>query len=178
MKFSSEVSIKILECAAQREKETRDFYKECLEKATIPGTKEILRGLVDDEERHYTIIIELLHEAKAAGSIKKIEKSETPDAKTRIEKAFSHKLVNDTDFSIESATINEMLKKALDNEKESFENYLSAAHDTEKAEAKAVFEFLAKEENKHYIVIDNLISYLDNHGNWLYEEENLIFRRG
>ena len=43
-------------------------------------------------------------------------------------------------------------------------------------ETKALYEYLAKEESRHYDLIHNLIDYLDDPGRWLYEEENLIFR--
>ena len=69
MIFSSDASIKVLEYAQRREAKSRDFYRECLDKATIPGTKQILRGLVEDEERHYTIVTGMLTEARANSHI-------------------------------------------------------------------------------------------------------------
>jgi rubrerythrin len=84
--------------------------------------------------------------------------------------------MTDTSFSPETASVMDMLKKALAIEKESFDIYAKAAEEAEEDEIKIVYKFLSGEENKHYVIIDNLISYLDNPGRWLYEEENLVFR--
>ena len=176
MKFSSDASIKVLEYAQRREAESRDFYRECLDKATIPGTKQILRGLVEDEERHYTIVTGMLAEAKTDSGVKEMDTAEPAAAKAVFETAFPHKMAGDKGFSAESAGVGDMLKKALDNEKESFENYSRAAQNAEEPELKEIYDFLAKEENKHYVLIDNLVDFLDDPDKWIYEEENLIFR--
>ena len=103
----------------------------------------------------------------------------TPDtdtAKTRLERALTGTAIKDTGFSPESADIKGMLSKALEIEKESFTLYSRAYEESQENEVKAVYLYLAKEENKHFVMIDNLIDYLDDPGRWLYEEENLIFR--
>ena len=74
-------------------------------------------------------------------------------------------------------TAREALAFALEVEKQSFNHYSQAAEDAENNETAAVYRFLAGEENKHYIMIDNALDFLDDPGRWLYEEENLIFRR-
>ena len=175
MKLNSGSSYKILEYAAQREKETRDFYIECLEKATIPGTRRLIEGLVADEKRHYNIVMKLLDEAKLGGDASEVKTFATEDAQIRITSAFPHEMA-DANFAAESATVGAMLKKALENEKESFDNYSKAAQDTEELEVKAIYQYLAAEENKHYDIISNIVAYLDAPGKWLYQEENLIFR--
>jgi rubrerythrin len=171
----SESTITILKYAAQREMETHDFYASCLAKATISGTKEILQTLVRDEKHHYDIVTGILQESGAAGAMKEL--TETPNAKTQLTKAFTHSKVTDDEFSAEHASVRDLLVQALDIEKESFTNYSQGFEEASDSEIKAVFKYLADEENKHYIMIDNLMSFLDNPGTWLYEEENLIFRR-
>jgi len=178
VKFTSAASIGILEYALKREQESRDFYKECLEKATIGGTQEILKGLVSDEERHYAIVNDMLAEAKKSGGIKNVDTSDAGDGKKQFGKAFPHTMVKDADFSAESASVGEMLKKALDNEQESYNNYSKAAEEADEPELREIYGFLAKEENRHYNLIDNLIDYLADPDEWIYEEENLVFRRG
>jgi len=176
LKFASKKTIAILEAAAQREIETRDFYKKCHDQAKIEGTRTVLKTLVNDEERHYRIVTNLINEAKSAGGAK-ADTTPSPGASERIKAAFPHQITA-ADFKAESATVGAMLKAALENEKESFNNYAAAAADAEDAEAKAVYEYLAEEENKHYTIVGNLMAYLDHPSAWLYEEENLIFRRG
>ncbi|MHB9028515.1 MAG: hypothetical protein ACYC9O_07085, partial [Candidatus Latescibacterota bacterium] len=68
--------------------------------------------------------------------------------------------------------------KALEIEKESFTNYMKSASECSNPEVIAVYRYLAEEENKHYIILDNLLSYLDVPGRWLYYEENMVFQNG
>lgn len=176
MKFDSEETIKILEYAAKREMETRDFYRKCRDQARIEGTRRVLESLVQDEERHYRIVTDLIDNARKAVK-PAVETMATQNAAERIKTAFPHHVAS-TDFEAESTTVGSMLAIALENEKESFNNYASAAAEAENPDARKVFEYLAEEENKHYTIVSNLIDYLDHPSAWLYEEENLIFRRG
>lgn len=176
MKFESDKTIQILEYAAKREIETRDFYRKCRDQARVEGTQRVLDTLVNDEERHYRIVTNLIEEAKSSGVVS-VDTPQSASAVERIKSSFTHQITI-ADFEAESATVGSMLKVALENEKESFDNYAGAAADMEEPEPKAVFEYLSEEENKHYTLISNLIAYLDHPSAWLYEEENLIFRRG
>lgn len=178
MKFASEASVRVLEQAQKRETESRDFYRDCLGKATIAGTQEILKNLVADEERHYDIVTAMLEEAKSSGKAASIDTKTPVDAKNVLEKAFPHAMTAGADFSAEAATVGQMLKTALANEKESYDNYAGAARDADEPELREIYEFLANEENRHYILVSNLAEYLADPGEWLYQEENLIFRRG
>ena len=176
MKLNSRESIEILKYALKREKETAAFYNECIGKSKSSGTREILKGLAADEDRHAKIVSRLIAEAQKDSSSLSVETAPTESAKKRLEHALKSSAMTDKSFSAESASVQEMLKKALEIEKESFDTYAKAAHDAEEDELKAIFKFLSDEENKHYVMIDNLIDYLDDPGRWLYEEENLIFR--
>ncbi|MFA6470412.1 MAG: ferritin family protein [Candidatus Latescibacterota bacterium] len=175
MKFHSEESVKALEYAAKKEQETEDFYRQILNKVKNPGVVAILKSLAEDENKHYKIVIKLLKET-GEGKSPSIEMIESDAAKVRLERSFSESSISDPESIREDATRLEILKKGLGIEVESFDNYSRAAEKSEDDEVKAVFRFLAGEENKHYILIDNLISYLDVPSRWLYREENLIFQ--
>lgn len=175
MDFTSEASIAVLEYALKREKESLDFYTKCHEKACIEGTKEILAGLVADEERHAEIVTGMLAKARAKKDAIAIDMKQPVSAKDALEKAFPHMMVDHDSFAAESATVGDMLAQALENEKESYTNYAKAAKDASEQNLKEIYTFLAEEEKKHFTVIDNLIDYLDDPGKWLYTEENIIF---
>ena len=176
MMFSSKESIAILTYALKREAETRDYYRSCLDIATIPGTRVVFERLVADEQRHYEIVSRLIEEAKRDGDPGVVEIIDSGDTRTLLENQFGHVILDripDADI-----TVRDMLEHARDNEKESHDTYARAAESSEDLEVKAIFRYLAGEENKHYVMVDNLMTYLSDPGNWLYEEENLIFRRG
>ena len=100
-----------------------------------------------------------------------------PSPKERVEVIFSKFKDGKLPPLSEKATTREALTFALEVERQSFNHYSQAAEDTENNETAAVYRFLASEENKHYIMIDNTLDFIDDPGRWLYEEENLIFRR-
>jgi len=178
MKLASEKSIQALEYAARREDESLKFYSECLDKAKLPGTAAILSGLVDDEKKHKAMVEKLLAAARKALPVKDIAAGGGGAAETRMKEAFPHAMAEDAGFAAESESVREILEKALANEKESFNNYAAAAEDADEDEVRGIFTFLAREENIHYNLVGNLVSYLADPGTWLYEEENLVFRRG
>ena len=176
MKLSSPESLRIMEQALTRENETASFYTDCLKKAGHPSTVSILKDLVNDEKRHAKIVASLIEEARKESPALVMKTPETETAKNRLDRALSGRAMNDVGFSPETADIQDTLKKALEIEKESFTLYSKAYEDAHENEVKAVYLYFSKEENKHYVMIDNLIDYLDDPGRWLYEEENLIFR--
>jgi rubrerythrin len=177
MHLTSAESIRALHYAADFEMETRDYYDRCLEIAVTPGAKEIFRGLVDDERRHFEMVMRLIEAAEGGGTVPTLETMKTEAAKLRAERCFPELSAIRANFSPDNAAVEDILNHALEIEKESFDTYSRAAKDAEEPEVRAVYRFLAEQENTHYVLIDNLISYLDAPGRWLYEEENLIFRR-
>ena len=175
MEFTNSESIRVLEYAHAREKEAVEFYEDCLEKVQNPGTVAILKILIEEEKKHYKILSDMLKEAKEKGDTGNIKTLDTGSPKERLDKAFAHQNVDD--FPAETASVIDMLHKALENERESFNLYSKAREDTKESEISAVYNYLANEENKHYVMVGNLISFLDNPDRWIYEEENLIFQR-
>jgi rubrerythrin len=176
MMLSSKESIATLTFALTREIESRDYYRSCLDIATIPGTRVVLEQLVSDEQRHYAIVSRLIEEANGNDTPGAVDTVETGDTRTLLESQFGHTILDrvpDADI-----TVRDMLSRARDNEKESHDTYANAAESIKDAEVKAIFQHLANEEKQHYILVDNLMTYLSDPGNWTYEEENLLFRRG
>jgi rubrerythrin len=176
MKFQSEESVKALEYAAEKELETEDFYRRLLNKVHHPGVITVLKSMVEDEKRHYAIVMKLLKET-SEGKTPSVEMIRSDAAKIRLERSFSQSAMGDPERFQEDVTVPGILKKGMEIEKESFNNYSRAAEESEEEELKAVYRFLAGEENKHYILLDNLVGFIDVPDRWLYNEENLVFQR-
>ena len=170
MELSNPESKKALEYAQSREQEAVKLYQSCADNAQNPGTEAVSKMLVEEEQKHYEIVTKILNEAE--GIADAVNDTGTP--KERLENIFAHHKM--ADFASEAASVIDLLTQALENEKESFEIYSTAQVDAEDNETAAVFKYLAGEENKHYIMVGNLLDYLDSPGRWIYEEENLIFR--
>lgn len=177
MKFNSEESIAVLKIALEREKSAEKFYTEKAQTMTEPGASEILKDLAHDENNHVELVSGLLKDAESGSESTTVTTQPSVNPKERIESIFSE-LQNASPISLpQKSTVREVFEFALDIEKKSFEYYSKAAEDAENDEVAAVYRFFTAEENKHYIMISNVLDFIDNPGRWLYEEENLIFRR-
>ncbi|MHB9030764.1 MAG: ferritin family protein, partial [Candidatus Latescibacterota bacterium] len=97
MEFTGKQSVQALEYASERELETRDFYQQCLDKASTPGVREILSDLVQDEQRHHDILMRLLTEVNH-GEEPSPELVKTEAARVRVERAFSNLSIEDPNF--------------------------------------------------------------------------------
>ena len=177
MKFNSDESINVLKYAVEKEKAAEDFYTEKAQTVQEPGSREIFKDLAGDEHKHFEMVNELLRQAETGAETSTIILPPPSDQKERVEVIFSKLKGGKLPPLSEKTTDREALTFALEIEKQSFNHYSQAAEDAENNETAAVYLFLAGEENKHYIMIDNALDFIDDPGRWLYEEENLIFRR-
>ena len=176
MKFNSEESIKVLKYAVEKEKAAEDFYTEKAQTVQEPGTRKIFEDLAGDEHKHFEMVSDLLNQAESGAETSSITLPPVSKPKERIEKIFNKLKGGERPHLNEKATAQEILTFALEIEKLSFDHYSQAAEKAEDSETAAIYRFLAGEENKHYIMIDNAIDFIDDPDKWLYEEENLIFR--
>lgn len=175
MKFDNPDSITALKQAQSREQEAFQLYEECYAKAANESTRVVLAILVEEEKKHYEIVTGMVNDAEA-GREASVTAGETSSAQDIIASSFTHAAM--ADFNAEHATITATLEQAVENEKESFNLYSSLAESAENTETAAVFRYLAGEENKHFNMVTNMLDFIGDPGKWLYEEENLIFRRG
>ena len=176
MKFNSEESINVLKYAVEKEKAAEDFYTEKTQTVQESAAREIFKSLAGDEHKHFEMVSELLKQAESGAETSTIILPPSLSPKERVETIFSGFKGGKLPSLSEKTTAREALTFALEIEKQSFNHYSQAAEDAENNETADVYRFLAGEENKHYIMIDNALDFIDDPGRWLYEEENLIFR--
>ena len=177
MKFNSEESINVLKYAVEKEKAAEDFYTEKAQTVQEPGARKIFKDLAGDEHKHFEMVSDLLKQAESGAETSTIILPPPSNPKERVEAILSKFKDAKLPSLSEKTTAREGLTFALEIEKQSFNHYSQAAEDAENNETAAVYRFLAGEENKHYTMIDNALDFIDDPGRWLYEEENLIFRR-
>ncbi|MFC1539616.1 ferritin family protein [Candidatus Latescibacterota bacterium] len=175
MKFNSDESINALKNAMEKEKAAEDFYSEKSQEIENPAVKNIFIDLATDEHKHFVMVGELTEQAESGGS-SEISLPAPTDAKSRVEGTINKFKDRSLPELTDNTSVREALTFALEIERMSFNNYSQAAADSEDSEIAAVYRFLAGEENKHYIIIDNTLDFIDVQDRWIYEEENLIFR--
>jgi len=151
----------IFEYAMQMEKDGEDYYRQLAQKAGNNGMKTILTMLADEEVKHYN-------------AIEKIKTQKTQIAESKILTDAKNVFVqikesgDSFDFDINEA---ELYKKARDIEKKSLDFYTEKAGEVTEEYQKELFLKLADEEQKHYVLLDNIIEFVSQPEQWLENAE-------
>ena len=151
----------IFEYAMQMEKDGEDYYRQLAQKAGNNGMKTILTMLADEEVKHYN-------------AIERIKTQKTQIAESKILTDAKNVFVqikesgDSFDFDINQA---ELYKKAQDIEKKSRDYYTEKANEVTEEYQKELFLKLADEENKHYLLLDNIIDFVSRPEQWLENAE-------
>lgn len=160
-----------------------EYYKRAAELISDPRGKKMIKTLADDEKDHIRVIaaqyeavmggsgLLSLVEAKAKcpsrspAQIAKKYKLNTGDACTGLERIFppaeeAKKLLRNIKTDIQ------VLEVALGFERRGHQIYANAAMEVSDPLGKEVLQWLAKEEDKHYKLVQSAIEYLNANGLW------------
>ncbi len=151
----------IFEYAMKMEQDGRKFYIELTENAENKGIRQILQMLADDELKHYNTLQEM--------KTKKPEMADTKildDAKNVFEEISREE--KSTAFT---GTQADFYRKAQEIEVKSKDFYQQKAGEAEEPFQKALLNRLSNEEQKHYILLENIIGYVTRPEHWLENAE-------
>ncbi len=153
----------IFSFAMQMEKESENFYKSLAAKTKNAGFKSIFRMLAREETKHYKVVRRI----KERTSPRVITDTDVlAEAKIIFERISRRKRKFDSGVSSP-----EVLRKALKIEKKSKNFYLKKADQVGDRNQRAIFKKLAKEENKHFFLLRNIIDFLARPETWLENAE-------
>ena len=141
----------IFEFAMGKEKHSEQFYRDLAERTGHTGLRSILTMLADEEVKHYRTVEQMKTETPH-------EVTDTPvleNAREVFEKmrGSAQKL----DFHISEV---DLYRKACDIEEASRKFYLECAKEAQDPAQKEIFRKLAAEEDKHYVIVDNIRSFV------------------
>ena len=128
--------------AMEKEEEAEKLYRELASRAKEEGVKKILLMLADDEVKHFNTVKSMKEENPEMADTHVLE-----DAKDVFRSMAEERKNLDANMSEI-----ELYKKAQEWEKQSEEMYIDMAEKSDDEKQKALFERLAKEEHKHYIM--------------------------
>jgi len=164
------IALKALEYAMSNERLGWCFYTRAAEKTTDDTGKKMFISLASDEEEHLSILqkqYDSLEKSNAWISIDDARKAEPPSCQPTL-------------FPEEEAKVEGLVKKrasdldaldiALDMERRGYKQYVEEAEKTNDLTAKAVYEYLSKEEDRHFTMIQKTREYLASSGAWLWDE--------
>jgi len=147
--------------AMQMETESQKYYRNLAGQTENKGLKTIFNMLADEEAKHYRIIEEM----KITIPEKVSDSSLLPDAAVVFKQMADSKSF---DFGDEQT---ELYQKAQDIETKSRNFYLQKADEVEDDDQKGIFRKLAKEEEKHHFLLQNIIDFVSRPKTWLEDAE-------
>jgi rubrerythrin len=153
----------IYEYAMQMEKDGEDFYREIARQSPNKGIKTIVTMLADDEVRHYNAIEKM----KSDEASELVDTAVLTDAKN----VFVQLKESGEKFTSDETNQIRLYQKALDIEKKSRDFYTQKAGEVSGANVKELFLRLAGEEQKHYVLVENIIDFLSRPETWLENAE-------
>jgi rubrerythrin len=151
----------IFDYALQMEKDGETFYREIAKKTGNKGLQTILTMLADEEVKHYQAI-----ESMKQNKYQMTETNVLNDARN----IFTKMEDQDEKFEPDQEQA-ELYARAQEIEKKSQQFYQEKAGQTDKDDQKKLFERLAKEEEKHYFLLDNIIAFVSRPKQWLENAE-------
>jgi rubrerythrin len=141
----------IFEFAMEKEKFSEDYYRRLAEKTSNTGLKNICNMLAEEENKHYRVV-ELLSQKIQA----KVAKTSVPDD---AKKVFEKMRESAEKFNFNISEL-ELYQKARDIEKQSRQFYIEKAEEVDDACQKGIFKKLANEEQKHFVLLENICDFI------------------
>lgn len=152
----------VFDYAMQLEKDGESYYREGAARSASAGMKKIMTTLADAEVRHYDVFRQM----KEGQAVSVPEATILKDVKNifvsmREQGGLEGVGTSETEF----------YRKAQDIEKKTEDFYLEKASQVEDAAQKETFLRVAKEENKHYFILEQIIQFVSRPEQWLENAE-------
>jgi rubrerythrin len=142
----------IFEFAKEKEKLSENYYRQLAGKAANKGLQNIFNMLAGEEARHYRII-EAMQKKQAQ------QVSDSPIL-TDAKKVFEAMRASAEHFNFDIGQV-QLYEKARQIEIESEKFYREKAGEVQDEQQKNVFKKLAALEHKHYILLENICSFVE-----------------
>ncbi len=152
----------IFEYALQMEKEAETYYNRLAGDTDNEGLKTIFNMLAAEEVKHYKAIKEM--------KMKLPQKISDTNVLAEAKAVFEQMSKSDKKYYLLVNQI-DLYKKAQDIEKKSEDFYLQKAGEVKDPCQQGILEKLAKEENKHYFLLQNIIDFVSRPETWLENAE-------
>lgn len=141
----------IFEFAMEKEKYSEEYYRDLARRTNHAGLRNILTMLADEEAKHYRTV-----EQMKAGTPEEIAEAPILEhARDIFEKMRGG--AQKFDFNINEA---DLYRKASEFEEKSKRFYLEMADEVDDPAQKDIFRKLAREEEKHLFLMENLRSFV------------------
>ncbi len=151
----------IYEYAMQMEKDGEKLYRELAATATDKGLASIFEMLAEEEVKHCQTINQM-----QAGSATMADSRILDDVKN----VFARMEAPVEEFDLSGGQI-ELYKKARDIEEQSRQFYAEKADKADNEQSTGLFTRMAEEEERHYVLLGNIIEFVSRPRQWLEDAE-------
>jgi rubrerythrin len=166
--------LKALKLAVENEKKIRGFYLKHSGRLKSSLAKKTFIFLADEELKHIDAINDFS---------KSIHDGEEPDIKpgpedksiNRAKEFFSNSIERKAEKLKPTDGELKIYELGLEMEQKGYKFYREAAENAEHPDVRKLFEFLTKEENGHYALLNNAINYLKSPSNFFQDQESWLF---
>lgn len=142
----------IFEFAKEKEKFSENYYRRLAAKSADVGLSNIFNMLAQEEVKHYQVIDQM----QKANAEQVYDSPILMDAK----KIFESMRESARNFKFDISQV-ELYQKARQIEVESEKFYRQKAEEAEDRQQKDFFKKLAAQEHKHYILLQNICSFVE-----------------
>ncbi len=153
----------IYEFAMNLEKEGEKFYRDLADKTEDKGLKSILLMLAEEEVKHYDLFKKMLDDA----DISTLPKMEVFEETASV---FEQMKNTKEEHSFDKNQV-EYYQKAVAIEEQNENFYRKEACNAKSEEHKKIFTRIADEEEKHLVVLKNLVEFITEPDNYLESAE-------
>lgn len=156
------LKMNIFDFAMQMEKDGERYYRNSAQKTQNAGLKKILGMLADAEVKHYDTLQKM----------KKNETTQLSDSEilSQVKNIFVQ-LKEGKDTLDVNVGQKELYQKAQEIEKKSQEFYTGKAAEVTNPSQREIFLKIADEEKRHYVILENIISFISQPYHWLENAE-------
>ncbi len=153
----------IFEFAMKMEQDGEKFYRDLAGRTTNTGLKQIFTYLADEEVKHYSLF-KGLFEGQPADY-------ESTDILSDSKNIFAQMKESGTVDVTNDVSQLEAYKQALEWEKKAYEFFEEKAAEATDPKEKKFLETIAKEERRHYRLIDTIIEFIGQPERWVENAE-------
>ena len=150
----------IYDYAMQMERDGEQFYRGLAETSPSQGMARILNKLADDEAKHYSIVAKMAEGAEPDMA----ETTVLTDAKN----IFAQ--MQGQPFELGGPQV-DAYRQAQEIERKSRDFYREKAEQVTTPAAKAIMQKIADEEQRHFVLLDRIIEFMDRPRTWLENAE-------
>jgi rubrerythrin len=141
----------IFEFAMEKEKFSENYYRELAGKTGNKGLKNILNMLADEEAKHYKVVQQMRKETP--------EKITDTNVLANAKEVFQKMRESTEKFNFDISEL-QLYEKAKDIEQETKQFYLEKSDEVDNPDQKEIFKKLANQEQKHFIILENICDFV------------------